>query len=476
LTSATSCTPLPPDGGGDGGDDLTLVLAGDAARLAGEGDVLTLSASAGGGVEPYFFRWSQEKGPENVLSELTGGTVVTEPVDEQGDYVFRVTVTDSTGARRARFITVIVGPPGTGDGFDAIIEGPESIAFGDEAELTAKAVSLGSITYLWEVIEGSATLETPAESSTSVTDAELGTVGVQLTATEDDTGETVEKSFSFDVNPRITVDGPRIAVIGEAVQLSVEVEPAEDRTTFEWTIVSGTAELDDVTVSDPSITTELAETVQLELTVCVPVDDGSAAESVEEIHIVSVADLAPRVMISTRLGDLTLELDAEASPLTSANFLQYVDEGFYNGVLLHRYSCEPDVSTGECLPFVVQGGGYVRVEGGLQEKETTRDPVHSEADNGLSNVKYSVAMALLAGDPDSATTQFFINLSEDNAELDGTYTVFGMVVDGFDVLDAVTEIETGVETLIDPETGESKGNIGEVPIEDVVMESLRRTE
>ena len=135
--------------------------------------------------------------------------------------------------------------------------------------------------------------------------------------------------------------------------------------------------------------------------------------------------------------------------------LAYVDDGFYDGLLFHRVLCteieeeetSSDGTTAEddaaetddndiaavlgCDPFVIQTGGYRRTDGELEQAEATRDPVTSEADNGLSNATpYSVAMALAGGDVDSGTTEFFINIDADNGYLDDQYfTVFGSVVD-----------------------------------------------
>ncbi|NHN37469.1 peptidyl-prolyl cis-trans isomerase [Pseudomaricurvus alcaniphilus] len=140
----------------------------------------------------------------------------------------------------------------------------------------------------------------------------------------------------------------------------------------------------------------------------------------------------PRVLLKTDLGNITLELFADKAPATVANFLQYCREGFYVGTIFHRV-----------IPgFVVQGGGltfdYVRKE--------TRDPVVNESGNGLRNRTGTVAMARL-GDPDSATSQFYINL-RDNKHLDpdkdkAGYTVFGQVLEGMDVVRKITEEPQG---------------------------------
>lgn len=140
------------------------------------------------------------------------------------------------------------------------------------------------------------------------------------------------------------------------------------------------------------------------------------------------------VLITTSKGDITVELLPAKAPKTVANFLRYVDEGFYNGTIFHR------VISG----FMIQGGGYDQD----YTKKQTHDPVTNEADNGLSNVRGSIAMAR-TGDPHSATAQFFINHT-DNPALDHRnkgsgwgYAVFGKVVDGMAVVDRIANVKTG---------------------------------
>lgn len=157
------------------------------------------------------------------------------------------------------------------------------------------------------------------------------------------------------------------------------------------------------------------------------------------------------IRFTTNLGSFDLELDAKAAPKTVANFERYVKEGFYNGTLFHR------VIDG----FMIQGGGF---EAGMQHKEG-HTPIENEAMNGLKNDKYTIAMARTS-DPHSATSQFFINVS-DNDFLNHTvpsgqgwgYAVFGHVVEGFDVIDRIAKVKTG-----------SSRGFQDVPKEDVVIE------
>ena len=159
------------------------------------------------------------------------------------------------------------------------------------------------------------------------------------------------------------------------------------------------------------------------------------------------------IRFTTNKGVFDVELNEAAAPKTCENFLQYVRSGFYNGTIFHR------VISG----FMIQGGGF---EPGLQQKET-KAPIENEANNGLKNDKYTIAMAR-SNDPHSATSQFFINVV-DNDLLNHTsptprgwgYAVFGKVVAGTDVVDAIAAVRTA-----------SRSWYGDVPVEDVVMEKV----
>ena len=157
------------------------------------------------------------------------------------------------------------------------------------------------------------------------------------------------------------------------------------------------------------------------------------------------------VKLHTNFGVITLELDAEKAPETVANFRRYVADGHFDNTIFHR------VIDG----FMIQGGGY---EPGMKQKPT-RAPVRNEADNGLKNEAYTIAMAR-PSNPHSATSQFFINVA-DNDFLDHTaptpqgwgYCVFGRVVEGRDVVDRIKKVRTG-----------SRAGHQDVPQEDVVIE------
>lgn len=151
---------------------------------------------------------------------------------------------------------------------------------------------------------------------------------------------------------------------------------------------------------------------------------------------ISLAHAAnPKVLITTNLGEIVVELEAEKTPKTVANFLQYVDDGFYNNTIFHRVINN----------FMIQGGGFTPAF----ERKKTRPPVFNEADLGIKNNRGTIAMARTI-DPHSATAQFFINV-KDNDFLDHKaktprgwgYVAFGRVVQGMNVVDQIKSTKTG---------------------------------
>ena len=165
----------------------------------------------------------------------------------------------------------------------------------------------------------------------------------------------------------------------------------------------------------------------------------------------------PQVKLHTNMGDMLIELDAEKAPKTVENFLSYVQEGFYDGTIFHRVINN----------FMIQGGGF---DVDMKQKQT-HAPIENEANNGLKNDRYTLAMAR-TGDPHSATAQFFINVA-DNDFLNFTsptpngwgYAVFGKVIEGTEVVDEIKKVKTG-----------NKGFHQDVPSSDVIIETATLVE
>lgn len=182
---------------------------------------------------------------------------------------------------------------------------------------------------------------------------------------------------------------------------------------------------------------------------------GVDAQSKSASQPVALPANAARVALHTNQGDIVIELTPEQAPATVANFLQYVHDGFYNGTIFHRVIDN----------LLIQGGAYTI---DLQPKPT-REPIALESNNGLSNLRGTVAAARTPGKADSATAQFFINVV-DNPRLDFTgdasdftrgYAVFGKVVSGMDVVDRIRLVQTQASDPLPRD----------VPVEPIVIDS-----
>ncbi len=160
------------------------------------------------------------------------------------------------------------------------------------------------------------------------------------------------------------------------------------------------------------------------------------------------------VIFTTNYGDIKIEMLADDAPITVKNFLQYVDDGFFEGTIFHRV-----------IPgFMIQGGGFTET----MEQKKTRDPIKNEADNGLKNLRGTLSMARTQA-VESATTQFFINVADndflDHGSRDFGYAVFARVSEGMDVVDRIVKVATG-----------SQGGHQNVPVDAVVILSAKRAD
>ncbi|HTY64931.1 MAG TPA: peptidylprolyl isomerase [Acidobacteriota bacterium] len=157
----------------------------------------------------------------------------------------------------------------------------------------------------------------------------------------------------------------------------------------------------------------------------------------------------PVVALETTMGTIQVQLDPVKAPITTKNFLSYVNEGFYNGTIIHR------------IDFVIGLGGYTEALTG----KPTKPGIKNESKNGLKNLRGTLAMARY-DDPNSATSQFFINL-KDNSHLDPAaggfgYAVFGKVIEGMDVVDCIAKVKTG-----------NKGPFRNIPLQTIIVKSAK---
>jgi len=162
--------------------------------------------------------------------------------------------------------------------------------------------------------------------------------------------------------------------------------------------------------------------------------------------------MSEKVIMETSLGSIHLELNNEKAPITVENFLHYVDDRFFDGLIFHRVIAN----------FMIQGGGFDK----NMKQKTTRPPIQNEAKNGLKNLRGTISMARTS-DINSATAQFFINLKDnsflDHGSRDYGYAVFGKVTQGMEVVDKIAAVKT-----------QTKNGMGDVPVETVQILSIKR--
>ena len=310
-----------------------------------------------------------------------------------------------------------------------------------DGSLSTGAAPTDTLTFNWVQTGGpDVSLDDPASATPTFTPDQVSTLVFELTVTDGDgdsaTDSVVITAKSDDNMPPLADAGSdQTATVRATVTLdgSLSSDPdAEDVLTYEWTQTSGTTvTLSDSTAAQPTFTApDAPATLVFKLTV----RDGRGGIATDST-VVTVKG-GSRVRLITSLGDIVLELLNDEAPITTDNFLQYVRDGFYDGTIFHRVG--PD--------FMVQGGGFLQYLPEQIPQEGLRDPIVNESSPDRPNLRGTVSMARTS-DPDSATSQFFINVA-DNPSLDNTadsagYAVFARVIEGIEVADAMTEVEAG---------------------------------
>lgn len=181
----------------------------------------------------------------------------------------------------------------------------------------------------------------------------------------------------------------------------------------------------------------------------IPVAVKEEVKEVDKAATKEVTKTTTKVVLETNIGNIVIEMMDKNAPMTVKNFVQYVNDGFYNGVIFHRV-----------IPgFMIQTGGFDE----KMTRKQTRRPVINEFD--LSNVRGTVAMAKMGGNPNSATSQFFINLKNNGPNLDnqnGGFTVFGKVVEGMGIVDKIAMVKTTMRM-----------GMGDVPVNPVIIKNAK---
>ena len=263
---------------------------------------------------------------------------------------------------------------------------------------------------------------------------------------------------------------PETAVAGETVELVGGVTEAAAGLTYRWIQVSG--RMVQLINADQPVARFVAPSMGKEqrLTFRLDVRDAAGRLWSTEVAVTVAADPEsteigggsgddgednepfPRVRLVTSKGDIVVELNRTRAPVTVANFLKYLDDAHYNQTIFHRVIKD----------FVVQGGGY----NAKLDELPTRAPIKNEADNGLANDRGTIAMAR-TNDPNSATSQFYINVKNNNdlnkSQGNAGYAVFGVVISGMDVVDEISKVET-----------ETRSGFADIPKEDIVLVRAER--
>ena len=393
--------------------------------------------------------------------------------------------------------------PQTGDATDDLVDGErgtivtaatavDSATVGQTVALIATATPTaagGTIRYSWAQIDGHGVEILDGDSAAASFVAPSLGGGQALTflvTTTNDAGDAGRAAVSVsvaedpDYDPYAdigggsdsSVAGGPVADAGDdqSVQQAevVTLDASDSRgtdLTYRWRQIAGTTvvlsatDVAEVTFTAPAYGADGSSVLLFEL--AVTDDENRTVTDRVQVTVRDPDATFVRVTVATTMGDFVIELDQDKAPLTVENFLQYVDDGFYTNTLFHRV-----------IPnFVVQGGGFLV---GLTQKDT-RDPIVNEADNGLSNIRGTVAMARTS-DPDSATSQWFVNVANNTSGGDGLsdldpggvdesgYAVFGTVVEGMDVVDNIAAVATT-----------TTNGMQDVPVQDVIIRSITRT-
>lgn len=344
---------------------------------------------------------------------------------------------------------------------------PSTVFEGGSATISATATN-GSppVNYRWDLNSGGvaaiADPQSPVTTVSGLTDP--GRYVFRVTAS-DAAGHHVFDYVDVEVTSAVSVEGPDFAIVNQPARLVAEVRDDAPDVSYLWEVVLGSATLDAPAAAETNLLATVGETVKVRLTVSFSGDTQAGAR--RELDIVVVPNLTPRVRVETNMGDFVIELDGENTPRHMVNFLKYVDEGFYEGLLFHRNACTENRDTGECEPFVIQGGGFRREGEQLVAVDPTHPAIEPENETSASNGGlYTVSLALRGGSTASGAAQFFINLDENDFLDESGFTVFGRVVEGTDVVDALAATDRVPSPIIPGEVS--------LPAEDIVIQRILR--
>ncbi len=441
------------------GDDQT-VSAGASVTLQG----LVVGAT---GTPTYLWRQTGPTGGPNVTlsdADLLTATFTAPDANDVVTLTFELSVTDQAGASDADTVGVTVYPS-----LDALAGDDQNVLGDGNTVVTLNGSAFGGIgerTYQWT--------QTDDEREVTLVDANSATatfttpvvydrveLEFRLTVT-DETGQSAFDRVAVSAFPGFTAvaGDDQATASGRTVTLAGWVFGATGNTTYQWTQLDPNED-PNVTLSDANAATTTFTapdvTDPVTLTFKLTATDETPETDVDTVDVV-VVNTRP-VRFSTTLGDFVIILRSDKAPKSVENFMKYIDRDFYKQLTMHRIV--PD--------FIVQGGGYYP---DLRSKEALFPGIELESDNGLTNIRGSVAYARTS-DPNSAASEFYVNLV-DNPSLDHSptfdgYAVFGVVVEGMDVIDQMAKVRT--HSVVPPD-GSPDQPFEDVPVEAIVINAV----
>ena len=372
------------------------------------------------------------------------GSVVEHTFTFAGEFVVRLTVVDDRGGSGTATQSLLANTRPTAS-FTSTKDPQDALTCTFDG--TGSTDPEGPIaSYKWDFGDSSASQTGQVVTHTYAVPDNY-TVALTVTDTVGATGSTSQVVDVTGTDPFVRSITPSLGAVGETLtDVTIDGENFEN-------LAGVHLEKGAATIVGTAITVDSATTIHVTFnltgaevglyTVIVTNPHGLSAQKADAFTVVT----PDHVRLKTSMGDIVLQLVPDA-PITTANFLQYVTDRFYDGTIFHR------VVPG----FVVQGGGYLP---GMIAQTPVRDPIQNEFSPTRSNIRGTVAMAKLNNDPNSATSQFFINLADNSQNLDnqnGGFTVFANVIQGMDVVDAIAAVPLN----------------GEQPVTDVVLTEARR--
>lgn len=454
--------------------ELSVLISGATSLQSGESAFLTANVTGETG-DPTF-AWEIIEGDGDLGDPSGSGTTVTPTPGFEGTLIVEITVTDDAADMEATAQHEIVVSIGD---FSLTLDIADVGLTGEQARVAAIVLGApGELDYDWKLLTappggGMANFNCP---EVWVATNSPGTITFRLTVIDRETGDelgSVEGALDFeeplDEGFIVTVvSSPPLPAPGEPVNLVASVDGGATDISYTWTLVDGSGEYDDPNSPTPTFTPDELGTAQVRVSVF-----GIGASGVQivstDAYITTISAPNPEVVMDIEgFGEVRIQLDSTLAPISTANFLSYADQGFYDGLVFHRIQTNENVF----LASIVQGGVF---DQDLQRVDA-HEPIVSESANGVSNLRGTIATVLPNGGAGTATSWFNINVDDNSALLDEAETgspgpaVFGTVIAGMEVIDAINVVE------VDELCGDFRIGFPFAPVETVVINSVRRVE